>query len=179
MPFHCLFTVFLLPDPCLPTACPLSCLSTASPPSFYLLITVCLLPFSASPRLFAASSLVTHCLFHWLFTVFLLPVPEFIDPVFTKTSPKRSFSLNRKRAFWLVFAKTGSIISGTDHCLSTAFSLPLYCLITACPLCVHCISTASLYRLSTAWSLPVDCLSTAYPQGGLLPFNCVSIAYLL
>ncbi len=41
------------------------------------------------------------------------PVPEFIDPVFTKTSPKRSFSLNRKRAFWLVFAKTGSIISGT------------------------------------------------------------------
>jgi hypothetical protein len=43
-----------------------------------------------------------------------LPVPEFLDPVFTKTSPKRSFSLNRKRAFWLVFAKTGSIISGTD-----------------------------------------------------------------
>jgi hypothetical protein len=43
------------------------------------------------------------------------PVPEFIDPVFTKTSPKRSFSLNRKRAFWLVFAKTGSIISGTEH----------------------------------------------------------------
>ena len=40
-------------------------------------------------------------------------VPEFIDPVFTKTNPKRSFSLNRKRAFWLVFAKTGSIISGT------------------------------------------------------------------
>jgi len=40
-------------------------------------------------------------------------VPEFIDPVFTKTSPKRSLSLNRKRAFWLVFAKTGSIISGT------------------------------------------------------------------
>ncbi len=52
-----------------------------------------------------------------------LPVPEFIDPVFTKTSPKRSFSLNRKRAFWLVFVKTGSIISGTvkttlrDWCL--------------------------------------------------------------
>ncbi len=45
------------------------------------------------------------------------PVPEFIDPVFTKTSPKRSFSLNRKRAFWLVFVKTGSIISGTGHFL--------------------------------------------------------------
>jgi hypothetical protein len=41
-------------------------------------------------------------------------VPEFIDPVFTKTSPKRSFSLNRKRAYWLVFAKTGSVISGKD-----------------------------------------------------------------
>jgi hypothetical protein len=41
-------------------------------------------------------------------------VPEFIDPVFTKTSPKRSFSLNRKRPFWLVSAKTGSIISGTE-----------------------------------------------------------------
>jgi hypothetical protein len=32
-----------------------------------------------------------------------------------KTSPKRSYSLNRKRAFWLVFAKTGSIISGTGE----------------------------------------------------------------
>jgi hypothetical protein len=42
-------------------------------------------------------------------------VPEFIDPVFTKTSPKRSFSLNRKRAYWLVFAKTGSTISGTGN----------------------------------------------------------------
>jgi len=41
------------------------------------------------------------------------PMPEFIDPVFTKTSPKRSFSLNRKWAFWLVFVKTGSIISRT------------------------------------------------------------------
>ncbi len=48
-------------------------------------------------------------------------MPEFIDPVFTKTSPKRSFSLNRKRAFWLVFAKTGSIISGTDEFLGLDF----------------------------------------------------------
>jgi hypothetical protein len=53
--------------------------------------------------------------FLWLTNVWTkIPVPEFIDPVFTKTSPKRSFSLNRKRAFWLVFAKTGSIISGTE-----------------------------------------------------------------
>jgi hypothetical protein len=49
-----------------------------------------------------------------LFYNYHTSVPEFIDPVFTKTSPKRSFSLNRKRAFWLVFMKTGSIISGTD-----------------------------------------------------------------
>ncbi len=42
-------------------------------------------------------------------------VPEFIDRVFGKTSPKRSFSLNRKQAFWLVFAKTGSINSGTEN----------------------------------------------------------------
>jgi hypothetical protein len=41
------------------------------------------------------------------------PVPEFIDPVFTKTSPKRSFSVIQNERFGLVFAKTGSIISGT------------------------------------------------------------------
>jgi hypothetical protein len=41
------------------------------------------------------------------------PVPEFIDPVFTKTRPKRSFSVIQNERFGLVFAKTGSIISGT------------------------------------------------------------------
>jgi hypothetical protein len=56
------------------------------------------------------------------------PLPEFIDPVFTKTNPKRSFSLNRKRAFWLVFAKTGSIISGT--CLPASYSRGVYELCT-------------------------------------------------
>jgi hypothetical protein len=40
-------------------------------------------------------------------------VPEFIDPVVTKTSPKRSFSVIQNERFGLVFAKTGSIISGT------------------------------------------------------------------
>jgi hypothetical protein len=38
-------------------------------------------------------------------------VPEFIDPVFAKTSPNRSFSVIKR--FQLVFAKTGSINSGT------------------------------------------------------------------
>ncbi len=40
-------------------------------------------------------------------------VPEFIDPVFTKTSPKRSFSVIENERIGLVFAKTGSINSGT------------------------------------------------------------------
>jgi hypothetical protein len=40
-------------------------------------------------------------------------VPEFIDPVFVKTSPKRSFSVIQNERFGLVFVKTGSIISGT------------------------------------------------------------------
>jgi len=41
------------------------------------------------------------------------PVPEFIDPVFAKTSPKRSFLVMQNERFGLVFANTGSIISGT------------------------------------------------------------------
>jgi hypothetical protein len=40
-------------------------------------------------------------------------VPEFIDPVLAKTSPKRSFSMTENEHFGLVFAKTGSIHSGT------------------------------------------------------------------
>jgi hypothetical protein len=44
-----------------------------------------------------------------------LPVPEFIDRVFTKTSPKRSFSVMENERFGLVFAKTGSINSGTGE----------------------------------------------------------------
>jgi hypothetical protein len=41
-------------------------------------------------------------------------VPEFnqfIDPVFAKISPKRSFSVIENEPFGLVFAKTGSINS--------------------------------------------------------------------
>jgi hypothetical protein len=44
---------------------------------------------------------------------YLLPVPEFIDQVFTKRSPKRSFSVIQNERFGLVFANTGSIISAT------------------------------------------------------------------
>jgi hypothetical protein len=50
--------------------------------------------------------------------VFVFPVPsqvpEFIDPVFTKTSPKPSFSVMENERFGLVFAKTGYINSGKD-----------------------------------------------------------------
>jgi hypothetical protein len=42
------------------------------------------------------------------------PVPEFIDLVFAKISPKRSFSIIENECFRLVFAKTRSIYSGTD-----------------------------------------------------------------
>jgi hypothetical protein len=40
-------------------------------------------------------------------------VPEIIDPVFAKTSPKRSFCMTENERFGLVFVKTGSINSGT------------------------------------------------------------------
>ncbi len=42
-----------------------------------------------------------------------MPVLEFIDPVFAKISPRRSFSMTENERFGLVFAKTGSINSGT------------------------------------------------------------------
>jgi hypothetical protein len=42
------------------------------------------------------------------------PVPEFIDPVFMKTSSKRSFSVIQNKRFGLVFVKTRSKISGTE-----------------------------------------------------------------
>ncbi len=38
-------------------------------------------------------------------------MPEFIDPVFVKTSPKRWFSMTKNERFRLVFVKTGSINS--------------------------------------------------------------------
>jgi hypothetical protein len=41
--------------------------------------------------------------------------PEFIDPVFAKTSPKRLFSVIINERFSLVFAKTGSINLGTGQ----------------------------------------------------------------
>jgi hypothetical protein len=40
-------------------------------------------------------------------------VSETIDPVFTKTSPKRSFCMTENERFGLVFTKTGSINSDT------------------------------------------------------------------
>ncbi len=43
----------------------------------------------------------------------ITPVPEFIDQVFAKTSPKRSFLMTENARFGLDFAKTGSINSDT------------------------------------------------------------------
>jgi hypothetical protein len=42
-------------------------------------------------------------------------VPEFIDPHFRETSPKRSYSVIENDRIRLVFTKTGSIISGTGN----------------------------------------------------------------
>jgi hypothetical protein len=42
-----------------------------------------------------------------------ITVPEFIDPVFGKTIPKRSFSMTENEHFGLVFPKTGYVNSGT------------------------------------------------------------------
>jgi hypothetical protein len=41
------------------------------------------------------------------------PAHKFIEPVFAKTRPKRSFSMTENESFRLVFAKTGSINSST------------------------------------------------------------------
>jgi hypothetical protein len=40
-------------------------------------------------------------------------VPEFIDPVFAKTSPTRSFLVIENERYGLCFAETGSTNSGT------------------------------------------------------------------
>jgi hypothetical protein len=70
---------------------------------------VVLIPVGAESAVVAAALPVTEAA-----RVFSLPpVPEFIDPVFTKTSPKRSSSVIQNERFGHVFAKTGSIISGT------------------------------------------------------------------
>ncbi len=42
------------------------------------------------------------------------PLHEFIDPVFAKTRPKRSFSVIDNERFGLLVAKTGSINSATS-----------------------------------------------------------------
>jgi hypothetical protein len=47
------------------------------------------------------------------------PVPEIINPVFAKTSPKRSFCITENERFGLVFVKTGSINSGTGLSFQT------------------------------------------------------------
>jgi hypothetical protein len=60
------------------------------------------LPTSAQKLNGAASQQKTH-------------VPEIIDPVFAKTSQNARFLLSENERFELVFVKTGSINSGTDH----------------------------------------------------------------
>ncbi len=42
-------------------------------------------------------------------------MPELIDPIFAKTSPKHTFSMIDNDRFGLVFATTGSINSGAKY----------------------------------------------------------------
>ncbi len=60
--------------------------------------------------------------------------------VFVKTSPKCSYSVIENERFWLVFAKTGSIISGTDvarvSCPACGKESGLFCVFQK-PLLVH------------------------------------------
>jgi hypothetical protein len=55
----------------------------------------------------------------WKYSFFTnISVPEFIDPVFAKTNPTRSFSMIENEHLGLVFAKTGSINSATVQYIS-------------------------------------------------------------
>ncbi len=66
---------------------------------------------SLQPSALQKMKFINCFLFFWV--IFCTPMPEFIDPVFAKTSPKRSFSLIENKRSGLVFEKTGSINSGT------------------------------------------------------------------
>jgi hypothetical protein len=73
--------------------------------------------------------MMQHCL-----TV--MPVPEIIDPVFAKTSRKRSFSMTENERFGLVLSNPGSINSGTVrkayvHHGLTVLHLLLFCVLSA------------------------------------------------
>ncbi len=61
---------------------------------------------SSKPLCFSATSKLQHSPES--------PVPEFIDPVFAKTSPKRSFLMTENERFGLVSEKSGSINTGTE-----------------------------------------------------------------
>jgi hypothetical protein len=47
----------------------------------------------------------THFTIHSL-SYHIIKMPEIIDQVFAKTSPKRPFSMTEYERFWLVFTKT-------------------------------------------------------------------------
>ncbi len=72
-------------------------------------------------------------------------VAEFTDPVFAKTSPKRSFSVIENQRFGLVFAKTGSINSGTG---ALYFCTLYYC----CYIQNHRRKSTNRLAMVTFWS---------------------------
>jgi hypothetical protein len=80
--------------------------------------------------------------------------PEFILPVFAKTSPKRSFSITENERFVLVFAKTGYINSGLLYFIMFLSTVGCWVFVVgyhgvACRLCVCCL-LLECCRLSSA-----------------------------
>ncbi len=66
-------------------------------------------------------------------------MPEIIDPVFAKTSPKRSFCMTENERFGLVFVKTGSINSdgGGGSIVRKTADTALYSVLNICKYFVH------------------------------------------
>ncbi len=84
-------------------------------------------------------------------------VPEFIDLVFAKTSPKRSFSMSENEGFGLVFVKTGSINSGTGVYLNNKHTV-LY-ILSSTVFHVCAVSQLFLYCFQCFFQLEVNIFS--------------------
>ncbi len=100
--------------------------------------------------------------------VCLLSLPEIIDPVFAKTSPKRSFSMTENERFGLVFTKTQVYKFGhwTDIYLQFCWLFPFLLIgplsADSCPICwqLPFLLTVALNADSCPFSLQFPILIT-------------------
>ncbi len=79
-------------------------------------------------------------------------MPEFIDPVFAKTSPKRSFLVIENERFRLVFAKAGSLNSGTDLPFRNTSNLPNTYSTTCLKMKAIILSYTYIYKCIIIWA---------------------------